>query len=352
MKCTVPTINISLFACAGVILVGCHKQVSIPKAEPAPLNALEVAICSPGWPDVNTAISALPNDTDLIRCRAVVSGYAALDRGDVAEANGHFLRAKLTTSGKYGLWATELASRHPGNAIALLLAADSLARRGDMAAARKLLDQAAMLSPSISSVRVARAYAELDDNDREKALVDADFLAHAQQAASEGLLIRAVASITGTDLKAVGADLDACLKLQPDEAIAWNTRGVLNVRIGKLKEATAAFARAYEIAPELAEAQNNAQITQDAINRGVNLDLKFSYKHNGDWDLNTNVDIRNKASVGPVKADRGGIKLTRNEIVYRADGKVEFRPQSSKLQMPLALFGTPESAGGAGAINR
>ena len=108
-----------------------------------------------------------------------------------------------------------------------------------------------------------------------------------------------------------------------------------------------AFARAYELVPELTEARNNWQTCGTAIKNGMALKFemetkKDQFKMNMDFSFNAKANLKDIASV-----DRGGIVRAQSEIVKQADGQLQFVPSTSKsgkqhLSLALPLFGAPE----------
>lgn len=241
---------------------------------PVSQDALERALLSGKWAAIDDAAASWIQKPEYQSTASVIRGYAALATGNPAVAVEHFLRAGLGKNyPQASAWAEAFAASHPGNAVAQLLGADALARKGDTKAALERIDRALRLDPELHVARLSRAMLHITGGDYEPALKDLNRLVTTLVAA-DALVMRAVIQLDQKKFPGAAEDLAQALKLAPDHAIAYNTLGILQAHQNKWDAAAAAFESAFQRASDLVQARTNWQIAGLATERGTVLSEK------------------------------------------------------------------------------
>src|SRR5262245_26608897 len=100
------TQTLILVATTTLLVAGCNAA--------APPESIERATVNGDWQLVEKAAADWVNTGGFTRSATILRGYAALARGEVANAAAHFLRGRMLSSPRADLsWAKGLSARHP-----------------------------------------------------------------------------------------------------------------------------------------------------------------------------------------------------------------------------------------------
>jgi len=271
MKKLAKNITLSLTLCA---LVGLAVWVLPLSWRPAPTASGEDVrsrlchcIRTTDWVGLEDAAAdcmKLPgNQSEAARLR----GYAALAQGKVVDAEVHFLRAASLETLQSGRSEPLIPADTMGDCpIGLLLDADRAARGGDIHRAWVLVTRALDLAPSLSVSRLFRASLETRANRLDAALGDLALIGQHDPVLNEARLVQALTHLSQGRNDIAQNELRSLVESNPDQPLALNTMGVLRALEGKWPEAVDAFAKAYRVSPQFADAKRNWRLASKAAN--------------------------------------------------------------------------------------
>lgn len=233
--------------------------------QPSNLAVIDTFVLTKEWTRVEAESLSRMRQSGATRQGAILCGYAALARGEVSSAARHFLRARGIPDQTVNLhWFELLAEGHSDRPMAQVLAGDALARKGDFTAGLSRLKQAMALDRDFVPARIALGALAVATGDNTTALAALETLPVEHKLASEALLIRALAHLDKQDVAAALQAVDAAIEKTPENALAYNTRGLIRARFGTWAEAAHDFEIAFRLLPEMYEARENWQCAATA----------------------------------------------------------------------------------------
>jgi tetratricopeptide (TPR) repeat protein len=142
---------------------------------------------------------------------------------------------------------------NPKSALAFVVRANFYKRKGDVKRAISESDHAVELAPENFQARSMRADLLASDRQYDRALKDADALLDKQPGNPVLLNNRCwFRALAGQALDLALADCDASLKIK-DSAMARDSRGLVNLRLGRLEDAITDYDTALALTPNQAE---------------------------------------------------------------------------------------------------
>jgi tetratricopeptide (TPR) repeat protein len=221
------------------------------------LTALEAAFANGQWDEITpTTVSSLlaPPEVDMFL------GYARLAQGQMANANGYFLRARSDDR-------TEVLKS--GQQIPLLMA-DTMVREGKIDEAIKQLESVSESSGDSHLAKICHAI--LLVNQGKSNIVSTELVSVEDTLSSEACVIRGLASWKAGQSTTALTKLQQAVLLDPADGIAWNSLGVIQAKNGNWTAAAREFELSFRLLPDLTEARENWRLANGrAANRGTTI---------------------------------------------------------------------------------
>lgn len=229
----------------------------LPSSSRAIDNPLEDALLQGNWEKL---IEVLEKDNTKVNDLVfrLIMGHACL----ATNRNNESSRLFRTAISKYSLnawkdWTQKFLKKHPENAIALYLRGDASSRRGKHKQAIFSFSKAIKIKPNFELAWNGRGVARGYSGDWEGAFVD---FTQAPGLASAWANMGVYGVIREVSIDFESKSLEAtnkALEINPNFALAYNTRGCLLFGAGRVEDAAEDFIKAYTIYPELHMAQLN-----------------------------------------------------------------------------------------------
>jgi tetratricopeptide (TPR) repeat protein len=244
------TIQVILLA---TILVGpsgrCLAQVP---------RGIEQWVLEQKWSQVRQALTASDSAADPVA--RFLHAYASLATDDYKGATE--LYSKLGNAddiAKLVDYASALAQRNPGNAIAQMLKGDALARSGKYEEALVAGDNAIRLDQRSALIYNSRGVVRALIGKREAAISDFEQAIGLDPKFADAHANLGLAQLAVGSAPAAVENLTQALELAPDFALAYNSRGVAYTLMEAWDEAESDFKKAAEFAPGVSYIHGNTQ---------------------------------------------------------------------------------------------
>lgn len=244
-----------------IVVIVMLASTGVGWCQATPLEALEKAIATQDWEEIDTTAAALEQDPDWTYPAAALRGYAGLARSDFPAAVNNFQKAQAgIKTFKSKSWLRKLLTDQWTNPIAQLLDGDYLQRDRRESEAQQRFGFVLKHHPDFHFARLARITSSARHNLSSGKIPVQDqspLMASPFTFTADALILNGLTYILWRNYAKARGDLDRVLEIAPNHPILWNTLGLLHVRQGAIQQAVEAFLKAKTLAPELTEANIN-----------------------------------------------------------------------------------------------
>ncbi|MCX7047717.1 MAG: tetratricopeptide repeat protein [Candidatus Sumerlaeota bacterium] len=229
---------------------------------------LQEAFLKEDWQSAAKSLKEIENTETDAHCR-LLAAHVCLAQNHNNEALVLFLSAEEMELADWKKWTSALRVANPGNAVALYLHGDALARTGDLAGAETCFTQALEKNERLGLAWTARAVVRATQNRFDEAYLDLHRACEAEPTLAEAHAAAGCLEVLQCNAEGARDAFNEALKINPEFALAYNGRGCARYGLGQPDEAAVDFEMAQTLCPFLVVAEVNQGFVLAMVARQV-----------------------------------------------------------------------------------